>query len=94
MDGGESAGGAGYRDAAGGVPAVNDWVRVTAEAERLEAEYPGWRVRPWRRPGRPPGVTAMREGSGVCSLTGPVGEVRAELAAGAGGPVAGGAPAG
>lgn len=57
-----------------------EWLIAALRAEQLQADHPGWRVRPVRlRDGT--GVEAIRDEGGLCSLTGCVSEVRAALAA-------------
>jgi hypothetical protein len=58
---------------------VTQWTQVREQAEQLQADYPGWHVRPVQRRGGA-GVEALRDGPGWCSVIGSVAEVRAVLA--------------
>jgi hypothetical protein len=57
-----------------------EWLIAALYAEQLQADHPGWRVRPVRRRDGT-GIEAIRDEDGVCSLTGSVSEVQAALAA-------------
>jgi hypothetical protein len=59
---------------------MTEWLIAGMRAEQLQAEHPGWRVRPVRRRDGA-GVEAIRDEGGLCSLTGGVSEVREALAA-------------
>lgn len=55
------------------------WFEAVQEADRLQADYPGWRVRAVRRR-TGPGVSAQRGGNGLCLVMGTPAEVRTVLA--------------
>jgi hypothetical protein len=56
-----------------------EWLIAAMRAEQLEADHPGWRVRPVRcRDGT--GVEAIRDEGGLCALIGSASEVRDALA--------------
>jgi hypothetical protein len=59
---------------------VIEWLIAALCAEQLQADHPGWRVRPVRRRDGM-GVEAIRDEGGLCSLTGSASEVQAALAA-------------
>jgi hypothetical protein len=59
---------------------MTEWLIAAMRAEQLQANHPGWRVRPVRRRDGT-GVEAIRDEGGLCSLTGSVPAVRAALAA-------------
>jgi hypothetical protein len=67
-----------YRGALVG-SAVTEWGQVREQAEQLQADYPGWHVRPVQRRGGT-GVEALRDDPGWCSVIGSAAEVRAVLA--------------
>jgi hypothetical protein len=57
-----------------------EWAAAILQAGQLQAAYPGWTIRPvHRRDG--PGLEAIRDQAGLCSLTGTAAEVRAALVA-------------
>jgi hypothetical protein len=62
---------------------MNGWADAVQAAGRLQASYPGWRVRAVSRHSGP-GVEANRDSGGVCSVIGTPAEVEAELARTAG----------
>ena len=61
---------------------MTEWLIAAMCAEQLEADHPGWHVRPVRRRDGT-GVEAIRDEDGLCSLTGSVSEVHDALAASA-----------
>lgn len=58
---------------------MTGWADAVQAADRLQAAYPGWRVRAVARHDGP-GVEANRDGGRVCSVIGTPAEVEAELA--------------
>jgi hypothetical protein len=54
---------------------MTEWLIAAMRAEQLQADHPGWCVRPVRRRDGT-GVEASRDEDGLCSLTGSVSEVR------------------
>jgi hypothetical protein len=61
---------------------MTGWAAAVEGADKLQEEHPDWQVRAVpRRDG--PGVAAVRDGGGLCSVTGSVEEVRAVLVAAA-----------
>jgi hypothetical protein len=61
---------------------MTEWLIAGMRAEQLQAEHPGWRVRPVRRRDGT-GVEAIRDEGSLCSLTGSASEVSDALAASA-----------
>jgi hypothetical protein len=61
---------------------MTEWLIAAMCAEQLEADHPGWHVRPVRRRDGT-GVEAIRDEDGLCALIGSASEVRAALAASA-----------
>jgi hypothetical protein len=59
---------------------VTGWAQALHEAERAKEDFPQWWVRAVRRRDGV-GIEAIRDGRGLCSVTGSVAEVRAVLAA-------------
>lgn len=59
---------------------MTGWAAAVEGADELQEDHPDWRVRAvLRRDG--PGVAAVRDGGGLCSVTGSVEEIRTVLAA-------------
>jgi hypothetical protein len=58
---------------------MTEWLIAAMCAEQLEADHPGWRVRPVRRRSGT-GVEATRDEGGFCALIGSASEVRDALA--------------